>query len=81
MAGTITKVRLEGRPGDYLYEIAKTLNQLIADYDAHKHKTPTTNPGTTSTPVSDASGSGSTGGTAFATTASPIGDPTGTAVS
>jgi hypothetical protein len=74
MAGTPKKVRLTGRPGDDLYAIAQAVNQLITDFDAHKHKTPTTNPGITSTPVSDTSGSGSTGGTAALTTATPIHD-------
>lgn len=72
MAGTAKAVRLSGNPESDIYQLAKSLNQLIADYDAHKHKTPTTNPGTTSTPVSDASGAGSTGGTAFLTSAQPI---------
>lgn len=81
MAGTAQKVRVTARPGSMLYQIAVSLNQLIDSYDQHTHKTPTTNPGATSTPTSDAGGSGSTGGTAFLTSASKIQNEDGTTVS
>ncbi len=82
MAGTTKQVRVTAQPGSDVYALAQAVNQLITDFDAHKHKTPTTNPGTTSTPVSDASGSGSTGGTAALTTASKLADAnTGTTIS
>jgi hypothetical protein len=74
MAGTPQKVRLTGHAQSDIYAMARALNQLITDFDAHKHKTPTANPGITSPPVSDASGAGSTGGTAALTTATPIYD-------
>ena len=80
MAGTAQKVRLSARPGDMLYQIAVSLNQLIDSFDTHTHKTPTSNPGATSTPTSDAGGSGSTGGTAALTAASKIQTENGTTV-
>lgn len=79
MAGTPQKVRLTGRPKDMIYEMAKAINALIDSFDTHTHKTPTSNPGATSTPTSDAGGSGSTGGTAALTAASKIVDESGTA--
>lgn len=81
MAGTAQKVRLTGRPKDMIYQMAVSLNALIDSFDTHTHKTPTSNPGATSTPTSDAGGAGSTGGTAALTAASKITDENGTAPS
>lgn len=82
MAGTTKQIHLQGRLSteDHLMALTAAVNQLIADFDAHTHKTPTSNPGITSTPTSDAGGSGSTGGTSGLTTASKIANRAGTVV-
>lgn len=74
MAGTAVFVKVTGNPSSDVLALAAAVNQLITDFDAHTHKTPTSNPGTTSTPTSDAGGSGSTGGTAGLTTAAQMKD-------
>lgn len=82
MAGTTINLRVLGRLSseDQIMCLAAQLNKLIADFDAHTHKTPTSNPGTTSTPTSDAGGAGSSGGTAGLTTASKIANQAGTVI-
>lgn len=51
-----------------LYLLRNTVDALVTNFNSHTHKTPTANPGATSSPTSDAGGSGSTGGTALAAT-------------
>ena len=74
MAGTTVARRETAAAGGTVRQLRVELNKLITDVEllrtafmAHTHKTPTTNPGATSTPTSDAGGSGSTGGTAQTT--------------
>jgi hypothetical protein len=71
MAGTTVSVDTTGMLGSDVYQIRLELNRVIDDMEtlraafmAHTHRTPTTNPGSTSTPNTDAGGAGSTGGTA-----------------
>lgn len=81
MAGTPKYVKVTGNPSSDVLALAAAVNALITSFDTHTHKTPTSNPGATSTPTSDAGGSGSTGGTAALTAACPIYDVnTGAAV-
>lgn len=74
MAGTPVYVKVTGNPSSDVLALSAAVNALIASFDAHTHKTPTTNPGITSTPISNTPDSGSTGGTAALTTATPIYD-------
>lgn len=56
-----------------LVALRNTVDAMVTVFNAHTHKTPTSNPGATSTPTSDAGGSGSSGGTAsIQTTAANI---------
>lgn len=71
MAGTTVSVDTTGMQGGDVLQMRLELNRLIDDVErlrgafmAHTHRTPTTNPGATSTPNTDAGGAGSTGGTA-----------------
>lgn len=71
MAGTTVTTDVTGMLGSDVYQIRLELNRVIDDLErlrgafmAHTHRTPTTNPGPTSTPTTDAGGAGSTGGTA-----------------
>lgn len=71
MAGTTVSVDTTGMVGSDVMQLRLEINRLIDDVErlrgafmAHTHRTPTTNPGATSTPNTDAGGAGSTGGTA-----------------
>ena len=71
MAGTTVSVDTTGMQNSDVLQMRLELNRLIDDVErlrgafmAHTHRTPTTNPGATSTPNTDAGGAGSTGGTA-----------------
>lgn len=71
MAGTTLSVGTTGAQGSDVLQLRLELNRVIDDLErlraafmAHTHRTPTTNPGPTSTPTTDAGGAGSTGGTA-----------------
>ena len=71
MAGTTVNATPVGMPGSSLAALRLEFNKLVDDVErlraafmAHTHRTPTTNPGATSTPTTDAGGAGSSGGTA-----------------
>lgn len=71
MAGTTVSVDTTGMQGSDVLQLRLEMNRVIDDMErlraafmAHTHRTPTTNPGSTSTPNTDAGGAGSTGGTA-----------------
>ncbi len=59
------KIFVTGLKDDTIRLICEAHNNLVDSFNAHTHKTPTTAPGATSTPTSDAGAAGSTGGTAF----------------
>ena len=76
MAGNPVYVKVTGNPSSDVLALSAAVNALIASFDAHTHKTPTSNPDITNTPISNTPDSGSSGGTAALTTATPIYDVT-----
>ncbi len=61
----VKKLMVSGLADDRFRIIVETLNNLVDQFNTHSHKTPTTQPGITSEPVSNAPDVGSTGGTAI----------------
>ncbi len=79
MAGTTRDATSTGMIGSEVDELVRTVNRLVTDVETlraafmgHTHRTPTTNPGATSTPNTDAGGAGSAGGTAVVLPASAL---------
>lgn len=76
MAGTAVNTKVLSVAGSDLRAAVASVNALVVDvealrtglaalaaaFNAHTHKTPTSNPGFTSIPNTDASGAGSSGG-------------------
>lgn len=74
MAGTPVYVKVTGNPSSDLLALAAAFNTLQDFVYSHTHKTPTSNPGITSVGITNTPDSGSTGGTAPTTYATPVYD-------